>query len=482
MIPSRLDDRTDGHRYQKEGVESLQDLEYAGILHEQGLGKTKIGLGVALHWFRNGVVTNILIITKKNIIETWQEEVAKHTWLEGYVIGTNPTRTSYALTGRGKILIVNYDQARILEDTIATWQRARRVGAILDESQAIKNPAAKTSEALMRLREGFVRRLIMTGTISANRPYDLWNQIRFLDGGQALDMEYDEAKKLYDLPRNERDAEGFAGRMADLNSRIASFTIRETKETAGIDLPPKSIETWEAVLEDRQRVLYDEYEQAAKVLIEKDATPFLDDNSGVLKTLGRLVECAAYPMGIDEGYEEEPGKDEVLDEVLQHRVKGRKAIIWTGFRGNAERLAGRLGPGRSVVVHGGIEDKERNRRIRMFKDERETVQLLIATPGSCKEGLTLTVAQHVIFYDRSFRLEDYEQAQDRIHRLSQEYECFVHRIIAVDTIDEWVNKLLEAKKEAASHAQGDRRRLTEGFDWMRQRELLLEIMQRRTDR
>jgi len=65
MIPNRLEDRTQGHRYQTEGVESLRDLEYAGILHEQGLGKTKIGLGVALHWLRSGAVTNVLVITKK---------------------------------------------------------------------------------------------------------------------------------------------------------------------------------------------------------------------------------------------------------------------------------------------------------------------------------------------------------------------------------------------------------------------------------
>ena len=479
MIQDRLEDRTDGLRYQKEGAGSIQDLEYAGILHEQGLGKTKIGLGVALYWLRTGAVTNVLVVTKKNIIETWREEVEKHTWLEGYVIGRNPTQTSYALTGRGKVFIINYEQARNLEDTIWTWQNARRVGAILDESQAIKNPTAKTSEALMRLRDGFVRRLIMTGTISANRPYDLWNQIRFLDGGQALDMEYDEATRRYDLPKNDEEAESFAERMEELHGRIAGFTIRETKETAGVELPPKTVETWEAVLENRQRALYDEYEQAAHVLIEKDGGQIFDDNSQIVKTLGRLVECAAYPMGVDEGYDEEPGKDEVLDEVLQRRVKGRKAIIWTGFRGNTERLARRLGPGRSVVVHGGIEDEERSKRIREFKDERSAVQLLIATPGSSREGLTLTVAQHVIFYDRGFRLEDYEQAQDRIHRLSQEHECFVHRIIAIDTIDEWVDKLLEAKKEAASHAQGDTARQTEGFDWMHQRDLLREIMQRR---
>ena len=77
-------------------------------------------------------------------------------------------------------------------------------------------------------------------------------------------------------------------------------------------------------------------------------------------------------------------------------------------------------------------------------------------------------------------MEDYEQAQDRVHRLSQEYECFVHRIIAIDTIDEWIDKLLEAKKEAASHAQGDTERQTEGFDWLHQGDLLLEIIQRRT--
>ena len=480
MIKDRLEDRTHGHPYQNEGVESIQELEYAGILHEQGLGKTKIGLGVALYWLRAGVVTNVLVVTKKNIIETWREEVGKHTWLEGYVIGRNSTQTSYALTGRGKVFIINYEQARNLEDTIRTLQKARRVGAILDESQAIKNPEAKTSEALMRLREGFVRRLIMTGTISANRPYDLWNQIRFLDGGRALDMDYNEAKRRYDLPKSDEETESFAERMEELHGRISGFTIRETKETAGIALPPKTVETWEAILEKRQRALYDEYEQAAQVLIEREGGEILDDNGQILKTLGRLVECAAYPMGVDEGYDEQPGKDEVLDEILQRRVKGRKAIIWTGYRGNAERLAGRLGRGRSVVVHGGKGDDERNQHIREFKDERNTAQLLIATPGSCKEGLTLTVAQHVIFYDRGFRLEDYEQAQDRIHRLSQEYECFVHRIIAIDTIDEWVDKLLEAKKEAASHAQGDTGYQTEGFNWLCQRNLLLEIMQRRS--
>ena len=50
-------------------------------------------------------------------------------------------------------------------------------------------------------------------------------------------------------------------------------------------------------------------------------------------------------------------------------------------------------------------------------------------PQSSKEGLTLTVANHCIFYDRTLSLDDYLQAQDRIHRISQNKECFIYNLI-----------------------------------------------------
>ena len=98
--------------------------------------------------------------------------------------------------------------------------------------------------------------------------------------------------------------------------------------------------------------------------------------------------------------------------------------------------------------------EDRNESIRRFKSD-ENCRLLLATPGAAKEGLTLTVANHAIFYDRSFSLDDYIQAQDRIHRISQTEECFVHNILAKNTIDEWVDDLLNAKYQAARLVQGD---------------------------
>jgi SNF2 family DNA or RNA helicase len=108
----------------------------------------------------------------------------------------------------------------------------------------------------------------------------------------------------------------------------------------------------------------------------------------------------------------------------------------------------------TVRVHGKRSIDERNRAIRAFKEDPDR-RVLIATPASAKEGLTLTVANHAIFYDRSFSLDDYLQAQDRIHRISQEKRCFVTNLIARDTVDEWVDVLLAAKSVAAQLAQGD---------------------------
>ena len=65
------------------------------------------------------------------------------------------------------------------------------------------------------------------------------------------------------------------------------------------------------------------------------------------------------------------------------------------------------------------------------------------------------MANHVIFYDRGFSLDDYLQAQDRIHRISQKKTCYIHNIIINKSIDEWVDVLLKSKQNAAFLAQGD---------------------------
>jgi SNF2 family DNA or RNA helicase len=128
--------------------------------------------------------------------------------------------------------------------------------------------------------------------------------------------------------------------------------------------------------------------------------------------------------------------------------------VWTSFTDNADWLADQLKPFNAVKVHGKMAIADRNASIAKFKQVKDC-KILVATPGAAKEGLTLTVANYAIFYDRNFSLDDYLQAQDRIHRISQSATCYVYNLLVKDSIDEWVDELLSAKHVAAKLGQGD---------------------------
>lgn len=94
------------------------------------------------------------------------------------------------------------------------------------------------------------------------------------------------------------------------------------------------------------------------------------------------------------------------------------------------------------------------RNVKWFQT-RNDVKLLIANPAAAREGLTLTSANHAIYYDRNFNLVDYLQSQDRIHRISQARTCFIHKLVATNTIDEYIDEIIERKASVASYVQGD---------------------------
>jgi SNF2 family DNA or RNA helicase len=180
-----------------------------------------------------------------------------------------------------------------------------------------------------------------------------------------------------------------------------------------------------------------------------------DDAEAILKRLLRLVQVASNPALVDESYHGTPAKLPRLRAILDTALAaGSKAIVWTSFTDNADWLTRELKPLGAVKVHGKMAIEERNASIEKFKDDKDC-KVFVATPGAAKEGLTLTVANYAIFYDRSFSLDDYLQAQDRIHRISQTAPCYIYNLLIKDSIDEWVNELLSAKHMAAKLGQGD---------------------------
>lgn len=457
--PANLVAKRAAFPHQLEALEAIKDLPYAAVFHEQGLGKTKIGLDLALSWIARDVVDSVVIVTKKSLIENWRAEIGEHSHLRPRVLSQDRSANFYAFNSPARLYLVHYEAVLSERQRLELFLKTRRVGVLLDEAHKIKNPEAGVAEALFALADGFVRRVIMTGTPVANRPYDLWSQIRFLDGGAALGSEFGAFKRELDLTNDlghsPDRATAFAHALEQLFERIRPFSVRETKKTAGLKLPDKTIRNVACDLEPRQAEIYGQFRDELAAVVIQGGRPVLDDAEGLLKRLLRLVQVASNPAMVDQSYRASPGKLGVLEGLVHEAIDaGEKIVVWTSFTENADWLGRHLDDFGTGVVHGGLPIAKREEALATFKTD-PNCRILIATPGAAKEGLTLTMANHAVFFDRSFSLDDYLQAQDRIHRISQAKPCFVTNLVATGTVDSWVDALLSAKHLAAQLGQGD---------------------------
>ena len=444
--------------YQREAFEAIKDLPYAAIFHEQGLGKTKIAIDLVMYWLDKTDIDTVLILTKKQLVHNWEIEFSNHTYMKPSVISDDKKSNFYVFTGPARVIIAHFETINSEFDRYQLFLKTRNIAIIIDESAKIKNPATKLTQNLFELAPLFFRRVIMTGTPVANRPYDIWSQIYFLDLGKSLGADYESFKKISDLNNklsgNAELQQEFQNNIAQIYRKIESFCVRETKNSGIISLPQK---VYENVLVDfypEQLALYKKIREELKLEMHKDGEIIVDDSSAVVKRLLRLVQVTSNPKLLDDIYSGSSPKEDKLDELIKSILsRNEKCIVWSSFIDNVNYLQSKYKEFGAVKIHGGMAIAERNKSVDKFKTD--SYKILFATPASAKEGLTLTMANHVIFYDRGFSLDDYLQAQDRIHRISQTKTCYIYNLIVNNSVDEWIDVLLKAKQTAAFLVQGD---------------------------
>lgn len=445
--------------YQEEAFNAIKDLDYSAIFHEQGLGKTKIAVDLLIYWLNNKILDVVLIVTKKQLVANWMGELKEHTGLTPAILSSNKNENYYVFNGRNRIIVTNFEVLSSEKKRFNIYLDILNVGVIVDESAKLKNPNSKLTQTFFELKDKFKKRVIMTGTPIANRPYDIWSQIYFLDGGKSLGNDFAEFKSQTDLSNdlgyNHEKAESFERMLSDIYNKISSFSVRETKGSGIISLPDKEYCNILVQFETDQRKKYEEIRKEMVTLIEKDQKIYIDDSSVSLKRLLRLVQVTSNPKLLDELYFGPSAKEIELDRLINNILdKGEKCIIWSIFIENIDYFHNKYRQKGSVKIHGKMNIEARIKSVEKFKHD-PTVSILFATPQSAKEGLTLTVANHVIFYDRGFSLDDYLQAQDRIHRISQTKKCYIYNLMIKDSIDEWIDILLKAKELSAKLGQGD---------------------------
>lgn len=451
-----LTPKFEAFQYQSDAFNASKDHEYFGIFHEQGLGKTKIAIDLALHWIEEGTCDSVIFVTKKNLVDNWNNEIRAHTSIYPIVFDAQKKENTSKFYSYGKLYICHYDLVKNDIENFESFCNFRKVGMVLDESVAIKNPDSINAKSFHRLTSLLTRRVIMTGTPVDNRPYDIWSQIYFLDGGKSLGANFNAFKKKYDLDKELSQSaikqEIFERNLLSLKKSISGFTLRETKQSCLIELPNKEFQNIKLQFEDNQRKLYEKVRSEIAIELVKEGKNVVEYLDFIAVRLLRLIQISANPKGYDESYTGSSPKIIAVKKLIDEIQPDEKVIIWTQFIKSAKLLEKEIP--NSTALHGEKPIEERNLIINNFKTVTED-RVLIATYGTAKEGLTLTVANHAIYFERNFSLSDYLQSQDRIHRISQTKTSYVYNLIIKDSIEEWVEALVNAKNMAAGYIQGD---------------------------
>jgi len=346
--------------------------------------------------------------------------------------------------------------------------------AVLDEAQAVKNPAARQTRAVKALRARI--RLALTGTPVENRPGDLWSIFDFVNPGLLGSAKaFSAFVKRASAPEAAPAADGAAARpspYAAVRALVRPYLLRRLKTDPAVitDLPAKTEVKAYCALTRRQAALYAEsVESLARELRSVDPSERARRRGLVLSHLLRLKQICNHPsqwLGDGAYAPDESGKLARLREIAEVIAsRQEKALVFTQFRELARPLARFLGevferPG--LVLHGETRVKDRPALVRRFQED-EAVPFFVLSLKAGGTGLNLTAATHVIHFDRWWNPAVEDQATDRAFRIGQTRGVLVHKLVCRGTIEERIDAMLEAKKALSRDLLegGEELRLTE---------------------
>ena len=232
----RLDSKLAAFAYQADAVRAIRDLEYAAVFHEQGLGKTKIAVDLILYWLEMKAVDTVLLVVKKGLLSNWATELETHSYIRPRLLTQDHQANHYVMNSPTRLILTSYEVISSELPRLKLFFRTRDVGAILDKSTKIKNPDSALTKAFLDIAPQLKRRVIMTGTPVANRPFDVWSQIRFLDQGKSLGDNFKSFKRSLDLSNDLADEPDqqqlLEQQLQNVYAKISGFSVRETKKAA----------------------------------------------------------------------------------------------------------------------------------------------------------------------------------------------------------------------------------------------------------
>ena len=463
-LPEGFEFKTKPFSHQLEGVEYGLKYDRWFLGDEQGLGKSKQVIDIAVARKVMYGYRFCLIVCGVNTLKwNWVNEIHTHSKEDAYILGQRRKGTKIRIgSTKDKLedlklmydikephpyfIITNVESFRDknIADTISDLCKKGIIGmCAADEMHKMKNPTAQQTKGFLKCLP--YCRIGMTGTPLMNSPMDLYVILKWLGY---------ESHAFYSFKQHYCVMGGYGGyeivgykNLDQLTAQVREIMLRRLKSEV-LDLPEKVYVDDVVEMSGKQAVMYKEVEAGLKAdYISGDI-----DLTNPLSALIRLRQTTGYPGILSETITESAKLDRMEELVENCTSNDEKVIIFSNWTQMTDAICNKLkSVGYKVgVITGETPDISRQEIVDVFQNSSD-LKVLVGTIGAMGTGLTLTAATTVIFLDEPWNKALFDQAVDRAHRIGQKNNITVYSIMCKDTIDERIHNLIY-KKGAMSDA------------------------------
>lgn len=417
----------------------LKSFGLGGLLCDQmGLGKTHQAMALIAATLAENPSARVLVVAPTSVLFHWKDKLAAFCkGLHAYIYhGTD--RNPGSATAQGRVVLSSYGTLRNDADVLANCVYDLMV---FDEIQFLKNRTTKAYKSFSRMPA--MCKVGLTGTPIENDIYELKSLLDLVFPGYlGTDQDF---RRFFADPIVKFQKGSARERLKDM---ISPFTMRRSKTEVLQELPDKTEDLRRLALGEYEKELYKEIKSIGKKNMANQAREAAFMNA--FQLVDKLKRICNHPALYFENhnYTSYPStKWNMFTELMSEALaSGEKVVVFTQYLGMIaifQKYLRHLGVAFATIT-GSTKDREAEQNRFMTDPD---CKVFLGSVRAAGVGIDLTEASILIHYDRWWNAAREEQATDRIHRIGQRKNVQIYKFMAVDSVEERINAIIERKRD-----------------------------------
>ena len=446
------------HSYQMTGVVLMISQACAGLLYKPGRGKTSVVYMAFRILQDKGFVNKVLVIAPlRPAYVVWPHQKDRYEEFQHFKVNIlhGPNKEALLQDDSADIYVVNPEglawlfgatkngtRGVTLDHKRLDYLRKKFGMLVVDESAKFRDTNTTRFKIIRQAVKSFKRRYILNGSPRPKSLENLFGQIYILDEGQSLGRYITHFRTEYFIPSNMgtytewTPQPGADKRIAEKIAPLVQVVERGSNEPelvfhdVWVKLPPEAMKKYLSM--------------EAMLVADIEAGRIIAQNAAVASGKCRQICNGGLYTGEDGQWELIHNEKLSALEDLLEQIGGDPALISYEFKFDRERISNMWNERIPCISTGNM--KHDTRMIQEFsRGEHMAVMGQSQSVAIGTDGLQDSCAD-IIMLGCPWDFYIYEQLIDRVRRQgSKAARVTVHRILALDTLDEKIISVLDSR-------------------------------------